>query len=265
MKKYILYKEVEVVYDDRGQGACILLLHGYLETAGVWESFTGRFLDRYRVITMDLPGHGGSGTWGKVHSMEDLAGSVCAVIEQEGIDKVFLVGHSLGGYVAMAFADLYPHYLSGYSLFHSTCFADSEEKRDDRDREIRLVMCKRKRQIILVNIPKGFADMNLDRLSNEVEQVKNMALSNSEEGIVAILKGMKERQDRTGVLQDPGLPLLLIGGMKDNYIPGEVFERLVNLAPHASVVRLLHSGHMGFIEEPEPAAAAIRAMVKMEV
>ena len=193
--------------------------------------------------------------------MEDLAGSVIAVINKEGIDKVFLVGHSMGGYVALAFADMYPGHLSGYSLFHSTCFADSEEKRENRDREIRLVMYKKKRQIILVNIPKGFADVNLDRLSNEVEQVKNLALSNSEEGIVAILNGMKERRDRTMVLQDPGLPLLLIGGMKDNYIPCEVFEKLAALAPHASVLRLGQSGHMGFIEEPEPAAAAIRAMI----
>lgn len=260
----MVYKDIEVVYNDRGQGACILLLHGYLETSGVWENFSERFLDQFRVITMDLPGHGKSGTWGMVHSMEDLAGSVIAVIDEEGIDKVFLVGHSMGGYVAMAFADLYPDHLSGYSLFHSTCFADSEEKRNNRDREISLVMCKKKRQIILVNIPKGFADVNLDRLSNEVERVKNMALSNPEEGIVAILNGMKERQDRTLVLQDPGLPLLLIGGMKDNYIPCEVFEKLAALAPHASVLRLSQSGHMGFIEEPGPAAAAIRAMLDKE-
>ena len=264
MQKRVVYKDVEVVYNDRGQGACIMLLHGYLETGGVWESFAERFPDQFRVITMDLPGHGKSGTWGRAHSMEDLAGSVIAIIDKEGIDKVFLVGHSMGGYVAIAFADLYPGRLSGYSLFHSTCFADSEEKRENRDREIRLVMCKKKRQIILVNIPKGFADVNLDRLSNEVERVKNMALSNTEEGIVAILNGMKERRDRTKVLQDPGLPLLLIGGMKDNYIPCEVFEKLAALAPHASVLRLGQSGHMGFIEEPEPAAAAIRAMLDKE-
>lgn len=264
MQQSILYKDVEVVYNDLGQGACILLLHGYLETAEVWDSFAGRFLDRFRVITMDLPGHGGSGTWGKAHSMDDLAGSVCAVLNKAGVDKVFLVGHSLGGYVAMAFADLHPGLLSGYSLFHSTCFADSEEKRDDRDREIRLVMCKKKRQIIDVSIPKGFADVNLERLNNEVERVKDMALSNTEEGIVAVLNGMKERPDRTSVLKDPRLPLLLIGGMKDNYIPDEVFGKLVALAPHASVLRLGQSGHMGFIEEPEPAAAAIRAMVKIE-
>lgn len=262
MQKSITYKEIEVVYYDRGHGACILLLHGYLETGEIWDSFAGRFLDRFRVITMDLPGHGKSGTWGRVHTMDDLAGSVHALLKEEGIEKVFLVGHSMGGYVSMAFADLYPDQLSGYSLFHSTCFADSVEKKKNREREISLVLCNKKRMIIEVNIPRGFADVNLERLSRDVDMVKNQALSNSDEGIVAILNGMKERPDRTRVLKDPALPLLLIGGMKDNYIPGDVFEKLVTLAPHALVLRLGQSGHMGFIEEPEPAAAAIRGMVK---
>ena len=95
--------------------------------------------EQFRVLTLDLPGHGQSGIWGKVHSMDDLAGSVNAILEAENIEKVFLVGHSMGGYVAMAFAELFPEKLIGYSLFHSTCFADTEEKKKNRDREISLV------------------------------------------------------------------------------------------------------------------------------
>ena len=76
-------------------------------------------------------------------------------------------------------------------------------------------------------------------------------------GVVAILNGMKQRPDRTHILKDPSIPLLLIGGMKDNYIPADVFEKLVFLAPHASVLRLKESGHMGFIEEPRVSAEAI--------
>lgn len=262
MKKVTKYKGVEVAYDDLGKGDCLVLLHGYLETRWIWQSFTERVSGRHRVVTIDLPGHGDSGTWGKVHTMEDLAGAVDSVLTGEGIGRVFLVGHSMGGYVAMAFADLYPEKLTGYTLFHSTCFADTDEKRKNRDREISLVLCNKKRQIINVNIPKGFADINLERLCGEVEFARNIALSNPDEGIVAILNGMKGRPDRTRVLQDPSLPLLLIGGMKDNYIPVEVFDRLVSLAPHARVLRLEKSGHMGFLEQPGPAAEAIEAMMK---
>lgn len=261
MGNSITYQGQEVRYEDQGNGSCIVLLHGYLETGKIWSGFAERLSRKFRVIVPDLPGHGHSGTWGKVHTMEELAGAVKAVLEAEKIEKILLVGHSMGGYVTMAFADLHPEALHGYVLFHSTCFADSEDKKRNRQREISLVLCGKKCQIVNVNIPKGFANENVERLKDEVEEARNIALENPDEGIVAMLNGMMQRPDRTRVLQDKSLPLLLIGGMKDNYIPVEVFENLVSLAPHARVLRLSGSGHMGFIEEPEQAADAISGML----
>jgi len=261
MEKKTAYRDVEVVYNDHGEGICIVLLHGYLESKEIWHSFVGLFQEGIRLIAPDLPGHGISGIWGNEHSMDDLAGSVVAVLEAEHLEKVFLVGHSMGGYVAMAFAELYPEKLLGYSLFHSTCYADSDEKKNNRDREISLVLCHKKSQIINVNIPKAFADENVERLMPEVERAKQVAHGTSEKGMIAVLHGMKGRSDRTRILKNPDLPLLLIGGMKDNYIPVEVFEQLLLLAPHASVLRLKSSGHMGFVEEPELAVEAIMGMV----
>jgi pimeloyl-ACP methyl ester carboxylesterase len=261
MKK-IAFREVDVFYRDLGEGPCIVLLHGYLETSEIWEKFAEQLAHNFRILIPDLPGHGKSGIWGEVHTMEDLAGSIFAILEKEGIKKIFLVGHSMGGYVTMAFAELYPKVLSGYSLFHSTCFADSEEKKLNRDREISLVKCGKKRQIVNVNIPKGFANENVRIFPQEVERAKRVALGNPDQGIIAILNGMKVRRDRTERLQNDQLPLLLIGGMNDNYIAPEVFEKLIGLAPHARVVRLENSGHMGFVEEPERSAEAIISVVK---
>ena len=262
MKKRITFKETELVYSDHGKGRCIVLLHGYLERGEVWQSFTGQMPGGFRFIVPDLPGHGDSGSWGRVHSMDELANALSTILEAEGIEKVFLAGHSMGGYVCMAFADLYPEKLLAYALVHSTPFADTEEKRENRDREISLVLCGKKRQIVLVNIPKAFATENLDRMSTQVESLKQMALRSPDNGMIALLNGMKERPDRTAVLQNPELPLLLIGGMKDNYIPVEVFEKLVSLAPHARVLRLEDSGHMGFMEEPEELVNAFVSFLK---
>jgi pimeloyl-ACP methyl ester carboxylesterase len=255
--KKVTFKEIDVCYTDQGKGACIVLLHGYLETGAIWESFIPYLTDRCRVICIDLPGHGESGIWGKIHTMDDLAGSVRAVLGAENLERIFLVGHSMGGYVTMAFAERYPENLHGYALFHSTCFADTDEKKMNRDREISLVLCKRKQQIENVNIPKAFADGNMERLRGQVIRARHIALQNPDQGIVAILNGMKERPDRTHVLGNPSVPLLLIGGMKDNYIPVEVFEKLADLAPHATAIRLEESGHMGFVEEQELSADAI--------
>lgn len=257
MRKLIRFKGVEVSYTDTGSGPCILLLHGYLESAEIWEEFVPGLAGRFRVISMDIPGHGRSGTWGREHSMNDLAESVKVLLDAEAIEKVVLVGHSMGGYVCMAFASLYPESLSGYVLFHSTCFADNDEKRINREREISLILCGRKRQIINVNIPKAFADSNAESMEKQVRRCQEIADQNDDQGIVALLNGMKNREDHSVRLKNPSLPLLLIGGEKDNYIPLEVFERLASMAPHASLLRLKESGHMGFIEEANLSAEAL--------
>jgi len=257
MEKQIKFKGIEVAYTDLGEGPCVVLLHGYLESREIWEGFSRLLQPKYRLIIPDLPGHGRSGTWGGHHSMDDLAGAIRAVLDAEELGKIFLIGHSMGGYVVMAFAELFPESLSGYSLFHSTCFADNEEKKANRDREISLVLCGKKRQIVLVNIPKAFSSDNMELMSQEIERARQIALNNQDKGIIALLQGMKARPDRSEVFKDLKLPLLLVGGMKDNYIPVEVFDRLVGLAPHARVLRLKESGHMGFVEEPEKVAEAL--------
>lgn len=255
--KKTIYKGVKLSYSDQGSGIPVLLVHGYLESARIWESFVPILSEKHRVICPDLPGHGLSGVWGNLHSMENLAEALIAILDLEQLDKVFLVGHSMGGYVTMAFADLFPERLYGYSLFHSTCFSDTVEKKQNREREISLVLCDKKNQIINVNIPKAFANDNVERLSEEVAKARSIALDCPDNGVVALLNGMKSRPDRSRVLQDPSIPLLLIGGERDNYIPSEVFEKLTRLAPHAMVSRLAESGHMGFVEEPGKAAAVI--------
>jgi len=251
MMKQFEYNGIPIVYSDRGEGVTLVFLHGYLESSAIWDSFSAHFPPSYRIIAPDIPGHGGSGTWGSEHSMDDLATAMRLILDREGIDKVSLIGHSMGGYVTMAFADLYRERLRGYALFHSTCFADTEEKKINREREISLVKCGKKNQIVRVNIPKGFANDNLETLSSAVERSRTMAMRCSDDGITALLNGMKHRPDRTHVLKDPGTPVLLVGGEKDNYIPVEVFNSLSALAPHATSLLLKESGHMGFIEEPE--------------
>ena len=263
MRKHIEYRGIDLVYSDFGEGPCIVLLHGYLESGEIWNSFVKQFPKGFRFIVPDLPGHGKSGCWGKMHGMDDLAAAVHAILQEEGLGKIMLAGHSMGGYVSMAFAALFPEKLLAYALVHSTPFADTQEKRKIRDREISLVMCGRKRQIIQLNIPKAFSMDKLKQMSREVALAKQIALKTPDKGIIAMLNGMKERPDRSETLKNPSLPLLLIGGMKDNYIAPEIFDKLVKLAPHATVVRLEESGHMGFMEEPERVSRAIMAMLQI--
>ena len=126
----------EINYSDSGKGNTIVLLHGYLESSEVWNGFETRLAEFFRVVSIDLPGHGLSSVYGEVHTMEFMATAVKEIVDSLNIKKVFLTGHSLGGYVALAFLELYPDNLSGYCLFHSQPFADPPAVIEKRRREI---------------------------------------------------------------------------------------------------------------------------------
>ncbi len=251
--KEIQLEEARIQYRDRGQGSAVVLLHGYLESGKIWEGFYEELAGHYRVIVPDLPGHGGSSMGGSVYTMDRLAGVLADFLHELGIAKAVVVGHSLGGYIALALADLFPSLLRAYVLFHSSPFADSEDKKLQRERECELIKIGRLGQILAINIPRAFADDNLEHLSNEVKRARAIARESPLEGTIALLQGMKCRPDRTAIVQKEQPPLMLIGGMKDNYIPVEIFERMAELAPHARVESLVDSGHMGFIEERDRA------------
>lgn len=251
MEKHIDYKGINLSYVIEGEGEPLVFLHGYLESKEIWQDFSALFTERFKVICIDIPGHGKSGILGESHEMREIALAVDAVLIHEDIDNAVLFGHSMGGYVVMEYVSIFSHKLKGYCLFHSTCFADNEEKRNNRDREIGLIKCGKKNQIIHTNIPKAFADSNHDSMEEHLQWAKEIALKASDDGTVALLRGMKNRKDHSETLKKRLPTPLLIWGKKDNYIPEEVFSKLVETAPDASVIVLQNSGHMGFIEEAE--------------
>jgi pimeloyl-ACP methyl ester carboxylesterase len=251
MEHSFKYKDGIIGYSDKGIGEAIVLLHGYLETSEIWDSLAKKLAERFRVITIDLPGHGRSDMFGEIHTMEFMADLVNELIMDMGIKKFFLAGHSLGGYVALACAELFPKKLSGYCLFHSHPFADSPEAIEKRDREIILVKAGKKELMYPDNISRMFATPNLEKFSKELHRSKKIASSLSGEGIIAVLKGMMARPSRQQVMEEGRVPCLWILGAMDNYINYEQVRARVIIPVNAEVVVLQNSGHLGFIEEEE--------------
>ncbi|MBE6196450.1 MAG: alpha/beta hydrolase [Rikenellaceae bacterium] len=258
VEKFIMAAETALHVCDSQQGErCVVLLHGYLESLLVWEDFVPYLYKQHRVITLDLPGHGISEVQGEVHSMEYLAGVVKGALDTLGVERCTLVGHSMGGYVALAFAEHYPERLEGLVLLSSTPNADTPEKAENRRREIALVKAGKKEQLAHVAPAAGFAEENRSRLKDAIEDLVEQVFLTEEEGIVALLGGMIERPDRNEMLRNCPVRQLFILGRKDGYIPLEAAEKLVANHPQAEVVWLDHSGHMGFLEEPERCSAAL--------
>lgn len=244
----ILYKNSKVSYSDTGKGTAIVLLHGFLENQTMWQDFIPEFSKKYRVITIDLLGHGETECLGYLHSMEDNADMVHEVLHELKIRKAVFVGHSMGGYAALAFAELYPDTIKGLVLLNSTSRADSEERKHNRDRAIKAVK-KDYTTFVRLSIANLFSEANRDRLIDEIEKVKVEALKTPLQGIVASLEGMKIRKDREVLLHFGPYPKMLILGTKDPVLNYEdSLEQIENTA-----VELISfaNGHMSHIENRE--------------
>ena len=254
-----------------------MLLHGFLENQTMWQDLVPelskkhriitiellghgeKFAKKNRVITIDLLGHGATECLSYVQTMEDNADAVHAVLSELRIRKAIFVGHSMGGYVALAFAELYPDTIKGLVLLNSTASADSEERKTNRDRAIKVVKHSFM-NFISLSIANLFSESNRERLASAIENVKKEALKTPLQGIVASLEGMKIRQDREVLLHLTPYPKLMILGEKDpvlNY--EETKQQIENTA-----VKLVTfpDGHMTHIENQDQLLIVLLAFFK---
>lgn len=252
------FKKIKVHYTDSGKGRVIVLLHGFLGSHEIWSEFIKKLSKKFRVIAIDLPGHGKTPSIGYYHSMELLAQSVKAVLDKVGVRRYVIAGHSMGGYASLAFAELYPENVSGLCLFHSTSTSDPEQKKKDRERIIRLVKKEHKHYINEV-VTSLFAPENLNKIIPEVEKVKRIAAAVSKQSIINSLEGMKERKSRDMILKFADYPVLFIIGKKDTVINYEAMYPQIGLCMYPSVLMLEDVGHMGFYEAPKETVNELEA------
>lgn len=245
------------ICDSEVGDRCVVLLHGYLESMLVWDEFVPLLYKDVRVVTLDLPGHGISVVEGDVHTMEFLADTVAAGVKALGIDRCTVVGHSMGGYVALSFAERHSDMLDAIVLLSSTPNADSPEKSENREREIALVKAGKKELLAKVAPSAGFAVQNRARMRDYIEDLTEQVYVTEDEGIVAILGGMMRRRDQNDMLRSLTSRQMFIFGRYDDYIPVAVADTIAKNHPQAEVVWLEESGHMGLFEEPEATAVAV--------
>lgn len=246
--KQISYKNTSISYSDTGKGTAVVLLHGFLENQSMWKDLTPILSHKNRIITIDLLGHGATECLGYVHSMENNAEIVKAVLSHLRIRKVIFVGHSMGGYVALAFADLFPQKMKGLVLLNSTSFEDSAERKKNRARAVKAVKSDYE-TFIRLSIANLFSPDNRERLSDAIEKVKKQALQTPLQGIIASLEGMKIRKERVFVLQTANYPKLLILGKKDGVLNYE--DNLNQIENTDTQLVSFRDGHMSHIENKD--------------
>lgn len=241
----LLYKNTQISYSDTGKGTAVVLLHGFLENKTMWDVYVSELSKKNRIITIDLLGHGETESLGYIQTMEENADVVHEVLSKLKIRKAILVGHSMGGYVALAFAELYPEKMKGLVLLNSTSKEDSPERKKNRSRAIKAVK-KDYETFIRLSIANLFSEENREILVKEIEEVKIQALKTPLQGIVASLEGMKARKDREFLLHTTTFPKLLIIGKKDPVLNYE--ENLEQIKSTDIELVTFPDGHMSSIE-----------------
>ncbi|WP_294736635.1 alpha/beta hydrolase [uncultured Flavobacterium sp.] len=253
------YKNTNISYTDTGKGTAVVLLHGFLENQTMWNAFVPELAKRNRVITIDLLGHGQTGCIGYIHTMEDMADAVHAVLHELRIRKVILAGHSMGGYVALNFAELYPDMVKGIVLQNSTARADSEERKTIRDRSIKAVK-RDHASYVRIAIANLFNNDRREELSADIENLRTEALKTPLQGIIAAQEGMKVRKDQEVILHFAPYPILLVLGQKDQSLP---YNNHVDQIEGTSVKLVTYpDGHMSHIENRDALLEEITGFVK---
>lgn len=256
----IFFKDAQIAYKDMGAGNAVVLLHGYTESAAVWDFFAENLTDSFRVIAIDLPGHGHSDCIGDVHPMGQMGEVVKTVLDHLNISEAVIIGHSMGGYVALAMARIYPWLFRGLGLFHSTSLADSEESRQARETAIKAIKEDHK-GFLFGFIPDLFAPETREGLATEIEDLIAGANKMTQKALVAAQEGMKSRSSSLDVLINAKFPVMFIAGQKDTRVPFENIWVQMALTEEAHSLILRNVGHMGFLEAKQQTFDFTRAFI----
>jgi 3-oxoadipate enol-lactonase len=255
MKKVNLSTGTTIAYQEAGNGQPIVLLHGFCGSHSYWDEVIPFLTAHGRVIVLDLRGHGASSAKEGYYSMEHLADDLVVLLDGLKLPQVNLFGHSLGGYVALAFADKYPERLLSLGLMHSTSFPDSEAAQANRLKAADTIRTKGIVPFVDELIPKLFTANNRTRLPEQLQKAKEIGYGTSIEGAAGCALGMRERPDRGFVLEKLDLPILLLAGELDEVIPPE--KRFPVSKNNVISITLESVAHMGMLEDPHTFASAV--------
>lgn len=235
----------DIHFTTEGTGEALVLLHGFLESKEIWTEFVPIFSPYGQIITVDLPGHGSSEIIDEIHTMELMAESVKAVMDYLHVEKANFIGHSMGGYVALALLEQYPEKVGELMLLNSTPEADSEEKKKNRDRAIEVVK-KSKKAYVSMAISNLLLPENEIKLRKKVNIIKERAFNFPTQGITAALEGMKIRTNRVQVLANFKGKKLIVAGKKDPLIELNTIKSIAKQCKCQFYA--LPGGHLSYLE-----------------
>ena len=252
--QFISIKNSTVFYRVSGEGKAVVLIHGFAEDGNIWNETIKKLENDFKVIIPDTTGSGKSSILKNENdevSIDDYAEVIMAVLKNESIDSCTVIGHSMGGYIALAIAEKHPEILNGFGFFHSTAFADSEERKQTRLKSIEFIQTHGAKSFLKTSMPGLFGERFKQEHSNVVEELINATSYFNGEALIQYQKAMMNRIERAKVLLTTKVPVLFIIGEKDQAVPLQQSLVQCHLPSQASVHLLPDAAHMGMLEDGE--------------
>jgi pimeloyl-ACP methyl ester carboxylesterase len=271
MNKFLLYQNKKIFYSITGTGKPVILIHGFGEEAAIWNNQVAFLKNKFQLIIPDLPGSGQSEmiddmsmegmaevikciyvmeSHSSVFQKEELTQSYSKDPLSEGFREAVLIGHSMGGYIALAFAERYPERISAFGLFHSSAFADSEEKKVTRRKGIEFIQQNGAFEFLKTATPNLFSPITKNKKPELIDEQVARLHNFSPITLVSYYEAMMQRPDRTEILRKAIVPVLFIMGKYDAAVPVEDGLKQCHLPEKSYIHILQESGHMGMLEEP---------------
>lgn len=233
-------------YRVEGTGPAVVLVHGFAEDSSVWENQVAFLKNKFRLLIVDLPSEDNGEDW----SLPTIASRIRESLDQEGITTCSMLGHSMGGYITLAFADQYPGLLNGFGLIHSSAYADNEEKIASRRKGIEFIREHGAGPFLDTMIPKLFSPLTREKKPALVQKALEGKDNFSAAALVRYYEAMIERPDRRNLLEKTKVPVLFVLGKHDTAVSPDDGLEQAHL-PEVSYIHMLEdSGHMGMVEEP---------------
>ncbi len=252
------YHNTPIHYHKQGTGPAIVMLHGFLESSSMWQKIAAVLAKKNTTLMIDLPGFGQSGMLEKAHTMENMAMMVCELLAFENFQSAILLGHSMGGYVALAFGELFPEKLEKLILLNSSPSPDSVSRKENRNRALTIIE-KNKAAFITMAIGNLFTAEEKSRHTLAIKGLKNEALHHSANGVTAAIKAMRDRKDRTIILKHLSCEKHIIAGRFDLIIP---LEDIVPLSKQTkTTLHATDSGHMSWLTNGQEVIALLQGIV----
>lgn len=241
---------------EKGSGQPVVLIHGFCEIGAMWEDFAQELSQDFRVLCCDLPGFGKTPLFQAHISLEEVAVLLEEWLEENGVENPIIIGHSLGGYVALAMLELMGSRIKGIGLFHSTAFADDKEKKAMRNRAIRFLKKNGVDKFVTSFVPPLFSEAHRIQFKYEIDRAIEQAHQSTLEGLIAFTEAMRDRKNRFEVLKSFQGPKLMIAGTEDGAVKIEASRR--QKEAFTDYFELEGTGHMGMIEERDKTLGILR-------